>query len=136
MVFFKLRFMVNHKKLTVNIENKMMNIKIKIYVTVVYGCYNVEVVESCLYVAKRFMSKIISGRADNKNKILNSWRRQVLGIWGTFEGQTRIFGGGGKIEFHEISHPLVCQNFWLPGFFSIHFFRNFFPDISNFFPDL
>ena len=55
--FFKLRFMVNHKKLTVNIENKMMNIKIKIYVTVVYGCYNVEVVESCLYVAKRFISK-------------------------------------------------------------------------------
>ena len=55
--FFKLRFMVNHKKLTVNIENKMMNIKIKIYVTVIWLLYNVGVVESCLYVAKRFMSK-------------------------------------------------------------------------------
>ena len=33
--------------------------------------------------------------------------------------------GGGKIEFHEISPPPRCQNFWPPGFFSIHFFRNF-----------
>ena len=51
------------------------------------------------------------------------------GIWGA----TRILGG--KIEFHEIpgSPPRRCQNFWPPGFFSIHFFRNFFPDISNFF---
>ena len=32
---------------------------------------------------------------------------------------------GGKIEFHEISPPPRCQNFLPPGFFSIHFFRNF-----------
>ena len=59
-----------------------------------------------------------------------------LGTWGAFEGQHTFWGGGGKIEFHEISPPPRCQNFWLPGFFSIHFFRSFFPDISNFFPDL
>ena len=55
-----------------------------------------------------------------------------LGIWGAFEGQ-HAFGGGGKIEFHEISPPPGCQNFCPPEFFSTHFFRNFFPDISNFF---
>ena len=43
---------------------------------------------------------------------------------------------GGKIEFHEISPSPRCQNFLPPGFFSIHFSRNFFPDISNFSPDL
>ena len=62
------------------------------------------------------------------------WRRQVSEFGGAFEGQHAFWGG--KIEFHEISPPPRCQNFWPPGFFFIHFFRNFFPDISNFFPDL
>ena len=55
-----------------------------------------------------------------------------LGIWGggAFERQHAFWEG--KIEFHEISSPSLPK-FLTPWIFSIHFFRNFFPDISNFF---
>ena len=56
---------------------------------------------------------------------------QVSEFGGAFEEQHAFWGG--KIEFHEVSPPPRCQNFRPPEFFSIHFFRNFFPDISNFF---
>ena len=51
-----------------------------------------------------------------------------------FEGQHAFWGG--KIEFHEISPPLVAKIFDPLDFFPYIFFRNFFPDISNFFPDI
>ena len=57
---------------------------------------------------------------------------QVSEFGGHLRGNMHL-GGGGKIEFHEISPPPRCQNFCPPEFFSTHFFRNFFPDISNFF---
>ena len=62
---------------------------------------------------------------------------------GHLRGNTHL--GGSKIEFHEISPPPRCQNFWPPGFFSIHFFRKFLiffqtfkncPGLPKFFTDL
>ena len=52
---------------------------------------------------------------------------------GHFRGNTH-FGGQDRISRNLPSPSL--PKFLTPGFFSIHFFRNFFPDISNFFPDL
>ena len=63
------------------------------------------------------------------------WRRQVSEFGGgAFEGQ-HAFWGGGK-NFTKSPLTLVAKIFYSLDFFSIHFFRNFFPDISNFFPDL
>ena len=61
----------------------------------------------------------------------NSGGARFRNLGGHLRGNTH-FGGGGKIEFHEISLPLVAKIF-NPWIFSIHVFRNFFPDISNFF---
>ena len=79
------------------------------------------------------------------------WRRQVSefgGIGGgAFEGQHAF--GGGKIEFHEISPPLVAKIFdlldFFPYIFSEIFSRTFLiffqtfkncPDLPKFFSDL
>ena len=55
-----------------------------------------------------------------------------LGIWGGhLRGNTHF--GGGKIEFHEISPPPRCQNFWPPGFFPYMFSEIFSPTFLIFF---
>ena len=81
------------------------------------------------------------------------WRRQVSefgGIGGGhLRGNTLLGGGGGKIEFHEISPPLVAKIFdlldFFPYIFSEIFSRTFLiffqtfkncPDLPKFFSDL
>ena len=44
-------------------------------------------------------------------KIINAVAAPGLGIWGGHLRGNMHFGGGGKIEFHEISPPPRCQNF-------------------------
>ena len=58
-------------------------------------------------------------------------------LGGHLRGNTYFFGGGGgKIEFHDVSPPLVAKILDHLDFFPYIPKRNFFPDISNFFPDL
>ena len=60
------------------------------------------------------------------------WRRQVSEFGGgAFEGQHAFWGGQDRISRNLPSPSL--PKFLTPWIFSIHFFRNFFPAISNFF---
>ena len=53
------------------------------------------------------MYQLLAGAA--KDSTSGGARSQNLG--GAFEGQHAFWGGGGKIEFYEISPPPRCQNF-------------------------
>ena len=62
------------------------------------------------------------------------WRRQVSEFGGAFEGNMH-FGGGGQDRISRNLPSPSLPKFLTPWTFFHTFFRNFFPDISNF-PDL
>ena len=65
-------------------------------------------------------------------KVFYQWRRQVSEFGGGHLRGNTHFGGGGKIEFHEISPPLVAKIFdpldFFPYIFSEIFSRT---DVST-----